>query len=98
MDSAKNAIERSNLLPFGDGLILARNGVAHSRPIGEYSSMAVLTIQLEDEIARHVEESARREHKYISEWVKERVKPEAHRAVMLAAMEARAVANGYPSG
>lgn len=57
--------------------------------------MATLTIQLEDDLARHVEESARREHKSVSEWVKERVEPEAGRA---AAMEARAVANGYPAG
>src|SRR5213596_2012295 len=66
--------------------------------MGDYFSMATLTINLEDDIARHVEESARREHKSVSEWVKERVKPEAHRAVMLAAMEARAVTNGYASG
>jgi len=60
--------------------------------------MATLTIHVEDDLARHVEESARREHKSVSEWVKERVKPEADRAVALAAMEARAMANGYPEG
>jgi hypothetical protein len=60
--------------------------------------MATLTIQLEDDLARHVEESARRDHKSVSEWVKERVEPEADRAAALAAMEARAVANGYPPG
>ncbi len=44
-----------------------------------------------------VEESARREHKSVSEWVKERVQ-QADRAGILAAMEARALANGYPPG
>jgi hypothetical protein len=58
--------------------------------------MATLTIELEDALARHVEESARREHKSVSEWVKERVKPEAGRRAMLEAMEACAEANGYP--
>ncbi len=58
--------------------------------------MATLTIHLEDDLARHVEESARREHKSISDWVRERVSPEADRASTLAAMEARAAANGYP--
>jgi ribonuclease HI len=60
--------------------------------------VATLTIDLEDDIARHVEESARREHKSVSDWVKERLNPENDRAAALAAMEARAVANGYPSG
>ena len=58
--------------------------------------MATITIDLDDDLARHVEESARREHKSVSEWVKERVKPETDRANILAAMEARALANGYP--
>ena len=52
--------------------------------------MATLTIDLEDDIARHVEDSARREHKSVSEWVKDRVKPEVDRAAALAAIEARA--------
>ena len=60
--------------------------------------MTTLIIDVEDDLARHVEESARREHKSISEWIKERVTPEADRAATLAAMEACAVANGYPSG
>lgn len=55
--------------------------------------MATLTIQLEDDLARHVEESARREHKSVSEWVKERVKPEADRAAALAAIEDEPVAD-----
>ena len=60
--------------------------------------MATFTIDLDDNLARYVEESARREHKSVSEWVKERVKPEADRAAILAALEAQAVANGYPAG
>jgi hypothetical protein len=58
--------------------------------------MTRLTIDLEDDVAQHVEESARREHQSVSEWVKERVKPEADRAAALAAKKALAVANGYP--
>jgi hypothetical protein len=60
--------------------------------------MATLTIHLEDDLARYVEEAARREHKSVSEYVGERVKPGADRAAILADMEARAVANGYPPG
>jgi len=60
--------------------------------------MATLTIDLEDNLARQVEESARREHKSVSEWIRERVKPGADHAAWLAAMEARAEANGYPPG
>lgn len=58
--------------------------------------MATLIIECDDELACHVEESARREHKTVSEWVKERVKPEGDRVAVLAAMERRALANGYP--
>ena len=64
----------------------------------EVESMATITIDLDDDLARHVEESARREHKSVSDWVTERVKPEADRATALATMEARALANGYPPG
>ena len=53
--------------------------------------MSTLTIDLEDEVARRVEESARREHKSISEWLGERV-------ALVTAMEAQALANGYPPG
>jgi hypothetical protein len=59
--------------------------------------MATLTITLEDEIVRHIEESARREHRSVSEWIRERLKPDADRAAILAAMEMRSLANGYPS-
>lgn len=58
--------------------------------------MATLTINLNDDLARHVEESARREHKSVSEWVTERVRPGADRAAFLAALVERARANGYP--
>ena len=58
--------------------------------------MALLTIHLEDDLARYVEEAARRECKSISEYVVERVKPSAERAAVLAKMEACALANGYP--
>src|SRR5437763_1067041 len=64
----------------------------------DVASMATITIELDDHLARHVEESARREHKSVSEWIKERLKAPADCAVVLAAMEARAVANGYPPG
>ena len=60
--------------------------------------MATLTIHLDDEVARQVEESARREHKSVSDWIKERIKSNAERGPVLAAMEARALANGYPAG
>jgi hypothetical protein len=60
--------------------------------------MATITIDLDDELARHVEDAARREHKSVSEWIKERVRPQGDRAGILAAMEARALANGYPPG
>ena len=52
--------------------------------------MATLTINLEDDIAKHVVESARREHKSVSDWVTERVKPENDRAAVPAATEAAA--------
>ncbi len=77
---------------------------AHFSPLaceggfGDCLLMATLTIDIEDDIARHVEESARREHKSISEWIKDRVKPGADHAARLVAMAARAEANGYPPG
>jgi len=63
----------------------------------EVNSMATITIELDDALARHVKESARREHKSVSDWVTERVKPGADRAAVLAALEARALENGYPA-
>ena len=70
--------------------------IASRRPIGDDFGMKTVTLDLDDAVARHVEESARREHKSLSQWVTERVTPEACRPVALAAMEALAVANGYP--
>ena len=58
--------------------------------------MTTLTINLDDALARHVEESARREHKSVSEWVGEKVRPGADYAAALAALEAQSLANGYP--
>ena len=58
--------------------------------------MTTFTINLDDNLARHVEESARREHKSVSEWVGERVKPGADSATALAALEAQGLSNGYP--
>ena len=59
--------------------------------------MTSITIDVDDDLARHVAESARREHKSVSDWVAERVMPEADRAAKLAALEARALQNGYPA-
>jgi hypothetical protein len=56
--------------------------------------MATLKIDIDDDIAREVEESALRERKSVSEWIKDRIKGSS----ALAAMEARAAANGYPPG
>jgi len=60
--------------------------------------MATLTIHLNDSLARYVEEAARREHKSVSSWVEERVRPETDRFALIAEMEARALAHGYPPG
>ena len=40
--------------------------------------MATITIQVEDDLARRMEESARRAHQSVSEWVEERIKPAAN--------------------
>ena len=53
--------------------------------------MSTLTFDQQDEVARRVEESAHREHKSVSEWLRERV-------ALVAAMETQALANGYPPG
>ena len=58
--------------------------------------MATINIDLDDDLVRHIEEAARREHKSVSEWVTERLQLPTDRAGILAAMEARALANGYP--
>jgi hypothetical protein len=59
--------------------------------------MVTLKIDVDDKLARHIEDCARRERKSISEWISERVQPETERALALASMEARARANGYPT-
>ena len=52
--------------------------------------MSTLILELDTELARSLEESARREHKPLVAWVCERLR--------LAAMETEAEANGYPPG
>jgi hypothetical protein len=64
----------------------------------DVKSMVTFTIDLDDDLARHIEDAARREHKSVSQWIKERVRPQEDRAGILATMEARALANGYPPG
>jgi hypothetical protein len=58
--------------------------------------MTTIAIDVDNALARHVVESARREHKSVSDWVAERLRPEANRAAKLAALEARALENGCP--
>ena len=65
---------------------------------GEIPFVATLTIELEDALARYVEESARRESKSVSAWVAEHVRPDNGRSDRLAEMETSAAANGYPPG
>jgi predicted CopG family antitoxin len=60
--------------------------------------MVTLTIHVEDDIARELEEAARREHKSLSDLVRDLVKPKTSEVTALAAMEAKALANGYPPG
>jgi hypothetical protein len=57
--------------------------------------MSMLMINLDDSLARQIEESARREQKSVSDWISERIKMDAER---MAARESRAAANGYPPG
>jgi len=52
--------------------------------------MSTLTLELDNTLARSLEESARREHKPVAAWARERLQ--------LAAMENEAEANGYPPG
>ena len=58
--------------------------------------MATVTIELDDDLARHVEDSARRENKSIAEWIKDQLRPLPDQ--IFATVEARALANGYPPG
>jgi hypothetical protein len=59
--------------------------------------MATIIIECDDELARHVEESARRENKTVSDWVRDRMRSESDRLSLLKEMERRAAANGYPA-
>lgn len=52
--------------------------------------MSTLTLELDTHLARSLEESARREHKPLAAWARERLR--------LAAMETEAEANRYPPG
>jgi hypothetical protein len=56
--------------------------------------MTTITINLDDDLAKHVEESARREHKSVSEWVRERM--QSGFAKGTADLETVALKNGYP--
>lgn len=56
--------------------------------------MTTITIDLDDDLARNVEESARREKKTISEWMRERMQTEFSNRPL--ALEAVAQKNGYP--
>lgn len=60
--------------------------------------MTTITIELDDELARQIEESAKREQQSLSEWVAQRVRPEAYRAGHLESLESLARSNGYPAG
>ncbi len=52
--------------------------------------MSTLTLELDSTLARSMEASARREHKPVAAWARDRLR--------IAAMETEAEANGYPSG
>lgn len=56
--------------------------------------MTTITIDLDDDLAKHVEESARREHKSVTEWVRERMRPNV--SITTSSLEAVALKNGYP--
>lgn len=52
--------------------------------------MSTLTLELDSNLARSLEESARREHKPVAAWARERLR--------LATLETEAEVNGYPPG
>lgn len=52
--------------------------------------MSTLTLELDNALVRSLEESARREHKSLAAWARERLQ--------MAAMETEAECNGYPAG
>jgi hypothetical protein len=49
--------------------------VARAAAISESPGMATITIQVEDDLARQMEESARRAHQTVAEWITARIKP-----------------------
>jgi|GEM_PF-1437431 len=53
-------------------------------------TMSTLTLELDSALAHSLEESARREHKPVAAWARERLR--------IAAMETEAEANGYAPG
>ena len=57
--------------------------------------MTQLTIEFEDDVARRIEETARRAHKTMSEWVKDRVVADLEGAPSL---EQKAKQSEYPPG
>ncbi len=50
------------------------SNVARRTAFGEGFGMATITIQVEDDLARRMEESARHAHQSLSDWVQERIK------------------------
>ena len=52
--------------------------------------MSTLTLELDSTLARSLEASARREHKPLAIWARERLR--------IAAIETETEANGYPTG
>ncbi|WP_395745145.1 hypothetical protein [Prosthecobacter sp.] len=52
--------------------------------------MSTLTLELDSALARSLEESARREHKPVAAWARERLR--------IAAMETEAEVTGHPPG
>jgi hypothetical protein len=56
--------------------------------------MATITLELDDELARQIQEAARREHKSVAEWVRERLIFGG--ADGRTRLETLALANGYP--
>jgi hypothetical protein len=60
--------------------------------------MSTMMLELEDEALELVERAAHAENKPVPTWLREHIQREAERALRLAALEAEASRNGYPSG
>lgn len=58
--------------------------------IYDRNSMSTLILEIDPSLARSLEESARREHKPVAAWARERLR--------IATIETEAEANGYPAG